>query len=272
MKMDLTLDCRPQHLFNQMYHNILINSGLFNIKIEKTKEGDILEELKIERKICHGNISIVNINDRLVVFDTQPADISLSIAKMIIQHIKPDLWIKWTHEKQFEKNINICPIKIWIMFPASFDGINIFDWSKEEHTTTALFTTGKNSYRNMGRVSWSKKSKALGFESHIFLPQRRYFNLLKKAVWGLIISKLNLKNTREYEYPSNGIPMALNYEPQYDYMSFEPNKHYFKLNNVNDLEKLNYENPIPYHLKSKELWNNYLRPDKASNLLLKMLD
>jgi hypothetical protein len=48
-------------------------------------------------------------------------------------------------------------------------------------------------------------------------------------------------------------------------------EHYYHIKNLDDLEKLKYIDPMPYHEKSVELWNNYLRPDKAVERLLSHL-
>jgi hypothetical protein len=64
--------------------------------------------------------------------------------------------------------------------------------------------------------------------------------------------------------------MALNYCPVYPF-SFEKDVHYKYLDNPNDLLSLKYIDPKPFNYRSKQLWNDYFRPDKAAALLLSNL-
>lgn len=282
--MKLTIDSRPQHDFVNYYTEILTKSGCFTDIIRKeipeyTQIMKLQEEVydfKMARrrgkiKHCHGRMSLVKIDNKIVIIDTQFDDnISLRYFQLgLLNVIKPDLFIKYNNRYQPLKDYMTCPFKVWVMFPCGFTLVDKFKWVPGN--TTNVMASGRHSLSVMKRREWFKKAESIGFATLVGCPQEEYLKHLAKSNWGISLSLKEDKNTREYEFVSNNLPLALNYKPFYDEIPFNPMEHYFLMENVNDLDKLLTVDPIPYHEKSKWLWGNYFRPDKATQQLLNWL-
>lgn len=280
----LTLDSRRQHSWLMIYYEILKTSGLFSEIvyeeiIENTHILNIQKEKQYNMRGKHGDMAAFRINEKLIIIDTQFDDTrTLSyFGYGLLNVAKPDLYIKLDNRYQLLKDSLPCPLKVWVTFPGTFELVNKFKWVPGN--TDNVFSSGPHSYRYVHRHAWFNKAKSLGFSAYITKPLPEYISDLKKSNWGVAISCLLhqsgmtawYKNTREYEFISNGIPLALNYVPYYDEFPFNPMEHYLHIPNVNDLDKLLTVDPIPYHEKSKWLWDNYFRPDKATQLLLSWL-
>ena len=108
----------------------------------------------------------------------------------------------------------------------------------------------------------SKRSNAI--------DENLYFDLLKQTKWGLILKGKGEagKNRREMEYASYGMPLALNYKPIYPF-EFEPNKHYFYLEKIEDLNKLKEINPMPFAKQSTDMYKKYFCFESIPNNFLK---
>jgi hypothetical protein len=276
---DLILEKRDTHPFLKWYEEVLIRSEYFNVRREEHPENT--EYLEYHKKLYqddlwqtkHGSLSFLRIAGKLIVLDLFAfPDHSYQLCKSgLFNDIKPDFWISYDPSPKIERLLG-CPAKPWIMFPAGWEAVNKFRWSGN-WTYTGIITSGQNSIRRMRRISWVRKAESLGdfYCTRRQIRQSRYLRLLARSKWGLIISHKGLKNTREYEFPSCGIPMAMNYQPIYEY-PFYPNEHYVLLNKPNDLEKLRDIDAHYYARQSRWIWDHYLRPDKAAALLLRMID
>jgi hypothetical protein len=285
--MDIILDPRPHHSFNAAYNDIFKISG-HNIIYKEIKEYTILSEYLKTQKHKWGSISPVIINNKLILLDTQ-FDKSRSYEQIkigLFNDIKPDLYIKLEPDNELEQKIG-CKVRSWIMFPAGLTLVNKFEY-KPLNSIYNVYATSQNSMIVMKRKNWCQKMDQLNnissklnnygiktsnncFEICIKIPQPTYLEKLKKSNWGISLSIRNEKNTREYEFISNFMPLALNYEPVYSF-PFLPNEHYFKLNTPDDLEKILITDTTKYSNKSKEIWENYFRPDKAVDWLKELLE
>lgn len=165
----------------------------------------------------------------------------------------------------------------WVMWPTFNSPLEAFKWcyGSGSFLFIASCAGGPNSSRRWGRppyIEWCKKQ--IDFDH-----QRRSVNEWAKVIqhckWGLILqggNKRNCdgKNTREVEFASFGMPMALNYIPNYEY-EFEPNKQFLFLEKPEDLEKLRTVDPRPFAEESKRLWEKYLKPEASVKYLLKLI-
>jgi hypothetical protein len=225
--------------------------------------------LKYRRR--DGEMAFIKINGHLIVLDSQFKDAkSMAFAEFgLFNQFKPSLYIKYENNKQLSQKVG-CPVTPWVMFPAGWDLVQKFEWGKITPIRTAVLASGKHSLKIMKRVKWFDKARELdSFDTKVAIPTDKYCRYLKKSKWGVILSRGNDKNTREYEFISNFLPLALNYHPEYNF-PFHPNQHFYYMRTPDDLEKLTKVDPQPYHKRSKELWNTYFRPDMASKMLLRM--
>lgn len=273
--MKLEIDSRELHSFNKYYNWILESSGVFQISKKETVEySDFLEcGSKIFDSHKYGSISFARINEKLVVFDTTFEIIKTKelIRTGLFNKHKPDLYIKYEHNSDIE-NMLKCKVSSWVMFPGGDGLVSRFRWDGICNRVATL-ASGKNSYKILGRQPWFEKAKEYPnkFNTYIACRQSTYANSLKSSKFGVILSIRRDKNTREYEFISNFIPMALNYQPVYKF-PFEPNVHYYYMENPDSLLDLEGINAIPYHTRSVQLWENYFKPSSAVGLLLKDLE
>lgn len=273
--MDLILDSRSHHSFNEAYHEILIRSGLFNvIKKEMDEYTEFIEISKlIFNRHKFGGVSFIKINGKLIVLDTsfEKSKTLKLIETGIFKKYKLSLYVKYEPDDEISSLIG-CKVINWVMFPANFSVVNNFKWSTENHKHLATLASGRNSLKILGRKPWFNKAQEHPdlFMTYVCCDPTQYFESLKYSKFGIILSIRRDKNTREYEFISNYTPMALNYCPVYPF-SFEKDIHYKYLDNPDDLLSLKYIDPKPFSHKSKQLWNDYFRPDKAAALLLSNL-
>lgn len=271
--MKLTLDSRVLHTFTQFTINILKESGLFSEIInEEIPENNNIFNLLKNLKHKHGSISVIKIDGKIIILDNFFNSVnshSFIMKYKLIDEIKPDLYIIDNNRYKPLVESLPCPLKTWVIFPCDFELVNKFNWAPGNINN--VFSSGRHSLRFICRRSWFDKAQTLGFNTYYKKPVSEHITNLMKSNWGVILSKFNIKNAREYEFISNKMPLALNYQPYYDAFPFNPMEHYFLMKNVDDLEKLLTIDPTPYHEKSKWLWENYYRPDKATQLLLSWL-
>jgi hypothetical protein len=271
--MDLILDDRPQHDFNRWYHDILIKSGMFTVKYERMPEHNQMLELDSTvygsggRKHRHGQISFAKLNNKLVIFDTQFDDkYTLKYLKNgLLNNMSAVVYIKYKKNEEIQSLLN-CPLVIWSMFPAGWGLVNKFEYSSHQSNYN-IMASGFNSLRVMKRMDWFEHAKLIGIDTRVAITGTQYLELLMKSRFGIILSIRNEKNTREYEFISNSMPLALNYKPEFEF-DFFPNEHYLYMKDINDLSKVLTENVDKYCAKSKYIWENYFRPDMASKILI----
>ena len=270
--MDLILDNRPQHDFNKWYNEILIRSGLFTVKYERMPEHDRMLELDSivypgGRRPKHGQISFAKIGGKLIVFDTQFDD-NLTMQYLLnglLNNMSVSAYIKYKKNQDIQKLLG-CPLVVWAMFPGGWNLVNKFEYCSYNSIYNVM-ASGFNSLKVMKRQPWFDHAKRIGIDTKIAIPSNEYLGLLKKSRFGIILSIRNEKNTREYEFISNSMPLALNYKPEFEF-DFIPDEHYLFMKDVNDLSKLTTSNTNKYVVRSKYIWDNYFRPDMASKILI----
>ena len=89
-----------------------------------------------------------------------------------------------------------------------------------------------------------------------------FYKILKESRWGLILKGKGCggKNRREVEFSSLGMPLALNYVPNYPF-DFIPNKDFVLLESPEDLIKLQNIDPNPFAERSKYIYSEYFSPE-----------
>ena len=272
-KPELTIESREKKCFSKFIHLILIKSQLFDVNEVNMPEYD--QYLEVRGKVYpsdkgkYGPIVFIRINGELIIIDTQHrADQFLSAG--LFSGMKPRLYIKPDqNDKSLSSHIG-CPVRSWVQFPAGWGLVDKFVWNTNQHQRVAILVSSSSSLRIMGRIPWFAKADELdGFDTAKGIEQSVYLKHLMETKWGVILSKRSLHNTREYEFISNQMPLALNYWPECHFPFF-PDEQFFYMKTIDDLEKLKYTDPEPFHEQSKMLWENYFRPDVACKRLCRM--
>jgi len=225
----LTLDTnwKNHHVFHQLFYEILIKSGLFNIKLEEIQiNKEVLKIPVTARRHRFGELTYFKVNDKLIGLNSwSETEYLEDIEKAGIFNTKVDLYINWEARQSFVDMVKtkVSPL---LMFPAEWSFVEAFKWENTKKENIGFLTTGPSSYRNMGRVTWHDYAIVLGIKTiNKKISQNKYIAELAKTKWGIIISKLNYKNNREYEFISNHMPLVLNYCPQYPF-PFNPDEHF----------------------------------------------
>jgi hypothetical protein len=257
---------------------MLASSGMFKVMTEKFP----IVPYKVA-KSC--NFTFMKVNDKLVGLDTWDSiapsgewfekgffnikplkDLKLLIK---IQWFNCEFWRKFTTETGI-------PVTAWTVMPNSQFRLSSFMYNVASNHTWYGMVTGRN-YR-FGRQEWVKWcSINNGFHTDINCNITDtiddYIDRLKKCKWGIILHgrKGAEKNRRESEFTSCGIPLAMNYDPQYPF-DFIAGKHYVKLTKPSDLIKLKTINPEPFAIASKQLYRDHFSPSGISKTLIKLVD
>lgn len=89
-----------------------------------------------------------------------------------------------------------------------------------------------------------------------------FYEQLKESRWGLILKGKGCggKNRREVEFTSLGMPLVLNYIPNYPF-DFIPNKDFVFLRSPEDLISLKDIDPVPFAERSKYIYSKYFSPE-----------
>ena len=145
--MDLIIESRKVHCFNENYKLIFQKSGKFNIEEKETKiYTDYLAVNKIFIHNKDGGLSFYYINNKLIVIDTTfKMNFTLKFLETgFFKIYKPDLYIKYEPDKNLE-NILGCKIASWVMFPAGWGLVERFKWNNK-YTKLASLASGYHSY------------------------------------------------------------------------------------------------------------------------------
>jgi hypothetical protein len=189
--------------------------------------------------------------------------ISSNIPDCYIQGIKPTiLKVQYDSSHQviydqiYDKhNIKVLP---FIIFPSKVFNLEFSTWQYDTNHEYLCFHTGRIWKE---RYVWTQYLS----ECNLNIPKidngglsnDSYEQLLLRTKWGLILKGKGVgKNRREVEYMSIGMPLALNYKPQYPF-PYNPNEHYVYLENPKDINNLVDIDPKPYAEKSIEIYNKY---------------
>lgn len=167
-------------------------------------------------------------------------------------------------------NIKVLP---FTMFANCKFALENFSWTNTDHEFVCVLT----GQLWKDRLSWIefaeanketigckldlKKGRA---EKSTDKENSEYYDLLKKSKWGVIFKGYGEggKNRREVEFSSLGMPLALNYQPEYPF-DFIPDRDYVYLREYNDLFKLKEIDPAPFSVRSSIIYNQYFSPSSG---------
>ena len=206
-----------------------------------------------------------------------------------LKDVKHIFKIQYTdyHKKEYERIYKEFGIKVhnFFIFPNSIIPLEKFQWQNIKHKYVAFYSGRIWRNRRFWRRHMLRNKKdflcvddptsskfSIKSKRSSAIDENLYFDLLKQTKWGLILKGKGEagKNRREMEYTSYGMPLALNYKPIYPF-EFEPNKHYFYLEKIEDLNKLKEINPMPFAKQSIDMYKKYFCFESIPNNFLKFL-
>ncbi|CAK0760337.1 hypothetical protein CCP1ISM_90009 [Azospirillaceae bacterium] len=279
MKHDLVIDknWKTGHSFIKWCYELLIKSEMFNVFEEDMKVHRKLDDIKSKlgklKFLQLADMSFFKIDGKMIVLDTwSSASHAKAFADLgLFKGLNHRLYIK-IHETEEIKRLYGYKTFNWIIFPCGDQFVNKTVRKDSGWKYDTFFTSGPHSLRTQKRFYWYDhclKSDRM-FATNQKLSTQEFIDVMGDSKFGLITSIRNYKNTREYEFISNGMPLVLNYRPKYDF-PFEPNKHYLFMTNPNDLVRLRTLNHKPFADASKYIWENYYRPEAAAKYLISAL-
>lgn len=280
VKLDVVLN-KNDNFLSQGYHSLkrtLINSNEFNIAYAN------LIEVPVKYRRKEEGFSLAVVDGLVIAFDANGGCYNIKsmyddgLFNTIFRDVKIIVKTQYKHDKFwdcFERSTGIKVIS-WIMWCTLNFPLEHFKWNpsnKFKYTSTCA--GGPNSNKRWGRppyIEWCKRDGSFHTDR---VKVNDFANVLKLCKWGLILqggNKYNCdgKNTREIEYASCGMPLALNYIPNYEY-PFVPDRHFLYLRRPDDLERLKTEDPRPYAHASCELWEKYFKPESAAKYFRKLI-
>lgn len=272
----LTIDSNwtNHHFFNKKFCELLLKSNLFDVTIAPLEENLKVASVALHPRVNRlGSLTFIKIDGKTVAINTWAKEQYLSRYLKAKLGIKIDACLVWDREEEISKELSGVPCYPLLNFPVFTELVEFCKWEEERHDALTMFSSGCHSMTNMKREKWhhfmNSMPDTINFK--VKAPLEQYMQAIRRMTWGLIISIHNFKNTREYEFSSCGIPLAMNYQPRYPF-PFEPGVHYVKLETPEDLLKLRDINPKPYHEASRYLWNECLCPSAMVRYLSLFLD
>lgn len=188
--------------------------------------------------------------------------INSNIPDCYLQDTKPTiLKVQYhsNHQDIYNKIYDKHHIKVlpFIIFPSKVFNLEFGNWTNHTNHDYLCFHTGRVWKERHKWVKYLKESNNLKIPQIGNQSIRDYEQLLLKTKWGLILKGKGVgKNRREVEYMSIGMPLALNYKPEYPF-PYNPNEHYVYLEKPSDISNLVDIDPQPYAEKSIEIYNKY---------------
>lgn len=237
----------------------LINSGKYEVNFEEFPSFQGLGRRRGSLKPMKLDGNMVMIDDWDFAHPTSRLDEAFFDQNPFYRDIK--LILKIQYSRRDEPAYPPIPIEPFLIFPRSTFKLGVFDWKPGGDYIAAF--SGKV-WRN--RRAWIKHMESMSaFHLVVGNPnpsvQEPYYDTLRRCTWGLILKGKGNggKNRRETEYLSCGMPIALNYKPEYPF-PFEPGVDYVYLEKPEDLDSLYKIDPIPFSERSRLNYENYFSP------------
>jgi hypothetical protein len=284
------MNTRYRHWSNAMM-NHLANSGYFEVKYE-----DFPPELLFDNRRAQF-LAFFKVDDDLFGVDTwdshyptlkaQEAILAsdfYSSTKMIFKTQRTNEDDKDGSWEKFENETGI-KTSNWTMFPTEKFKLGSFSWLDNPYK------------KHYGIISGKRRPKWMGYyrnDPDFFVPPEipesrstvkvssdritfdGFLELLKNSLWGVSlhgkqIKGMDCKNRREVEYSSCGMPLVLNYKPEYQF-PFNAGEHYYYVEKVEDLKNIKNVDPMPFHYKSLEAYEKWFSPQGSAKIFLDLVE
>lgn len=274
-KLVLPTNYKSEIGWNYTLLRMLAASGVFTIR---TKE---FKQIPTTR---YKNWTLMEVNDRLVALDTWdtlgPTDLYYKAGLFKSEFKNLDLLIKiqWHNNKywaDFTKDTDI-PVTAWTVMPNKEFPLMSFQYSADmKHKHIGIVSGRNNRFGRQGWVDWCVKNSDFVTDNSYVVNDNMssYVHNLSGCKWGIILrGRVGAeKNRRESEFTSCGMPLAMNYDPQYPF-NMIAGKHYYRLHKPADLANLRHIDPRPFALESIRLWKDHFSPLGMSVTLIKLVN
>lgn len=163
------------------------------------------------------------------------------------------------HKEKYDNLYNKYNIKVlpFIIFPNRYFNLGFDKWDSNKQHKYLCFHTGRQWRERSRWINYLKNNISEIPQINTKLTTQEYQSLLLDTKWGLVLKGKGIgKNRREIEYMSIGMPLVLNYKPEYPF-PYNANEHYVYLEKPKDIEKLKDIDPEPYAKKSLDIYNRY---------------
>lgn len=278
-KLALHKDWETLQYWNKTLCRMLIDSGLFDLELED-------QPLIRFPGTRNCNFHQMRINGKMVGVDTWDTNDPLGVYARSGYFKKPDgpcshldLVIKIqslhndAHWNKVAAEIGV-PIKPWTIFPSSFFPLSFFKWEEKPFKYTCSMTGKNNRFGRRPWVDWCKTQPDFYTKEDYVSTDKLedYQEIMKSCKWGISLSGRRgaFKNRRECEVTSCGMPLAMNYEPSYEF-EFKAGKHFVLLKKPEDLATLRDIDPKPFAEAATQVYNDHFSPVGMANHLIRMV-
>jgi len=289
----LTVPKNLEGIYNKWtYRTIqkLIDGGLFEVKYEDFPEFNVREVVGKR----HSFIGFVKLNNVLIGIDVWDGPHPTSdIAEYLMDsdfYSKTKIIFKIQYRpnhqvsslKTFKEKTGII-LSNWTMFHGAVFPLSYFKWDNNESHKYLTYISGKrrdnwiNVYRDSKEIATFDNSGYTKVKKNRpKVTNEDYLKVVRECKWGLSlmgkrVGHMDCKNRREVEFSSCGMPLILNYTPEYPF-PFEKNKHYVYINKPEDLINIRDIDPIPYHEASIETYDKYFSDKGSSQVFLDLVE
>lgn len=202
--------------------------------------------------------------ERAGLFQDYLRDISLVIK---VQHHKCDYW------NGFESR-NGKKATAWTEMPTHVFPIDNppFRWKAADHQYIACVTGQTRRFGRQAWLDWAARQNDFYSKPDRGDSWDVYFKTLETCRWGLSLCGRScaVKNRREVEFSACGMPLALNYCPEYPF-DMSPGVDFVFLKGPEDLEQLRHIDPTPFAIASARLFTNHFSPKGAAETLARLI-
>jgi hypothetical protein len=260
--------------WNVTLHRMLESSGLFHVE-----RADLPTLNKSDGGRRAGNLSVVAVNGVQVGIDTWDTPDPVTIAAdrrcfdagRVLAEVKLVLKIQWSPLQQTAWDRVPVPVRPWTVFPSREFPLGAFRYQPAKRHRYIAAVTGAMRHR---RGEWfdaaRKRSDFFVADEKRAVPMDEWLGILADCRWGLSLGGkrgTDMKNRRESEFASCGLPLALNYDPHYP-VEFAAGKQYLRVDSPADIDAM-IDTPVaPFAQAADQLWAVLFSPCGMSLRLL----
>ena len=255
-------------IWNKYLNRCLAVSGIFNVK------EDAIKQIEWRRR-WRTFFSIIKLNGLFIGIDTWDGDGPTTWGSPQYKEFSLIMKIQYEGSPLYETvakkyNVNL-KITSWTMFGYDEFPAGWFHWKNENHKHLMSFS----GHPKGTKTPWINYMKSKGMPTNGRISKEAHLGLLKATKWGVILHGYprpfsDLKNRRESLFSSCGIPLALNYKPNYPW-GMMPGIDYVYLEKPEDLQKLEGIDPKPFAERSTELWEKRFSPKGMAETLIEII-
>lgn len=265
--------------WNETLHRFLADSGGFEVRYAD----DLPRITKSQGGRRAGNLSVFAVDGRQIALDTwDTADpVTVAAERRCFDRGGPladvvlVLKIQWTPANMLQYRGVPVPVRPWTIFPSREFPLGAFDYQPAKRHRYVAAVTGAMRY---GRGEWfdyaRRRSDWFVADAKRDMPMDEYVAILADCRWGLSLGGrrgTDMKNRREVEFASCGMPLALNYEPHYPF-DFTAGRQFLHVASVEAVDLLLDTDPAPFAVESRRVWDDRFSPAGCAETMVELLN